>query len=52
MKLAQRHQKTTVFVEKAVDVMLAVDLVDAQRRESPLQGGASNGVLGRATLGW
>ena len=26
--------------------------VDAQRRESPMQGGASNGVLGRATLGW
>ena len=27
MKLAQRQQKTTLFVEKAVDVMLAVDLV-------------------------
>ena len=26
--------------------------VDAQRRESPLEGGASNGVLGRAMLGW
>ena len=26
--------------------------VDAQRRESPMQGGASNGVLGRATLAW
>ena len=26
--------------------------VDAQRRESPMQGGASNGLLGRATLGW
>ena len=26
--------------------------IDAQRRESPLQGAASNGVLGRATLGW
>ena len=25
---------------------------DAQRRESPLQGGTSNGVLGRASLGW
>ena len=27
MKLAQRRQSTTVFVEKAVDVMIAVDLV-------------------------
>ena len=26
--------------------------VDGQRRESPMHGGASNGVLGRATLGW
>ena len=26
--------------------------LDAQRRESPLLGGASNGVLGRATVGW
>ena len=26
--------------------------VDAQRRESPAQGEASNGVMGRATLGW
>ena len=26
--------------------------VDAQRRTSPLQGGMSNGVLGRATVGW
>ena len=26
--------------------------VDAQRRESPVLGGASNGVLGRAMLGW
>ena len=26
--------------------------VDAERRESPLLGGASNGVLGRATVGW
>ena len=26
--------------------------VDAQRRESPMQGGTDNGVLGRATLGW
>ena len=26
--------------------------VDAQRRESPMSGGASNGVLGRASLGW
>ena len=26
--------------------------VDAQRRESPMRGGASNGVLGRATVGW
>ena len=26
--------------------------VDAQRRESPTQGEASNGFLGRATLGW
>ena len=25
--------------------------VDAQRRESPMQGEASNGVMGRATLG-
>ena len=26
--------------------------VDAQRRESATAGGASNGLLGRATLGW
>ena len=26
--------------------------VDAQRRESALQGGASNGLLGKASLGW
>ena len=26
--------------------------VDAQRRENPMQGGASNGVLSRATLAW
>ena len=26
--------------------------VDAQRRESPMEGGASNGLMGRATLGW
>lgn len=26
--------------------------IDAQRRESPMQGEASNGVMGRATLGW
>jgi hypothetical protein len=26
--------------------------VDAQRREMPMQGEASNGLLGRATLGW
>ena len=26
--------------------------VDAQRRESPLLGGTSNGVVGRATVGW
>ena len=26
--------------------------VDAQRRTSPLLGSTSNGVLGRATLGW
>ena len=26
--------------------------LDAQRRESPLLGGASNGAVGRATLGW
>ena len=26
--------------------------VDAQRRESPMEGGASNGVMGQATLGW
>ena len=26
--------------------------VDAQRRESPMVGGTSNGVLGRASLGW
>ena len=26
--------------------------VDAQRRKSPMEGGTSNGVMGRATLGW
>ena len=26
--------------------------VDAHRRENPMQGGADNGFLGRATLGW
>ena len=26
--------------------------VDAQRRENPMQGDTSNGVLGRATVGW
>ena len=26
--------------------------VDAQRRENPRMGGVSNGVLGRATIGW
>ena len=26
--------------------------VDAQRRETPMGGGASNGLLGRASLGW
>ena len=26
--------------------------VDPQRRESPMEGGASNGLMGRATLGW
>ena len=26
--------------------------VDAQRRESPMEGGASNGFLGQARLGW
>ena len=26
--------------------------VDAQRRESPMHGEASNGLMGRATLGW
>ena len=26
--------------------------VDALRRDSPLQGGTSTGVLGRASLGW
>ena len=25
---------------------------EAQRRETPMQGEASNGVLGRATIGW
>ena len=33
MKLAHRHQKTTVFVEKAVDVMLGVDLVVMAERD-------------------
>ena len=32
---------------------LALELgVEAQRRENAMQGGASNGVLGRASLGW
>ena len=32
---------------------LALDVgVEAQRRENAMQGGASNGVLGRASLGW
>ena len=32
---------------------LAFDLgVEAQRRDSPMLGGTSNGVLGRATVGW
>ena len=32
---------------------LALDLgVEAQRRQSPMLGGMSNGVLGRATVGW
>ena len=32
---------------------LALELgVEAQRRENPMLGGASNGVLGRASLGW
>ena len=26
--------------------------VDAHRRESPLEGGADTGALGRVTLGW
>ena len=26
--------------------------VDAQRRESPMLGGTSNGLLGRASVGW
>ena len=26
--------------------------VDAQRQESAMQGKASNGIMGRATLGW
>ena len=33
MKLAQQHQKGTVHVEKAVDVMLAVDLVVLAERD-------------------
>ena len=34
MRLAEEHQNTTVMVEKAVDVMLAVDLVVmAERNE-------------------
>ena len=32
---------------------LAFELgVEAQRRNSPMLGGTSNGVLGRATVGW
>ena len=32
---------------------LQVDVgVDAQRRESPMEGGTSDGFLGRATIGW
>ena len=26
--------------------------IDAQRREMPMQGEASNGLMGRGTLGW
>ena len=26
--------------------------VEAQRRQSPMEGGASNGFMGRAALGW
>ena len=26
--------------------------IDAQRRESPQAGGVSNGLLGRASIGW
>ena len=26
--------------------------MDAQRRESPMAGGTSSGVLGRASIGW
>ena len=32
---------------------LRIDIgVDAQRRESPMEGGTSGGFLGRATIGW
>ena len=32
---------------------LRIDVgVDAQRRESPMEGGTSGGFLGRATIGW
>ena len=32
---------------------LRIDVgVDAQRRESPMEGGTSDGFLGRATIGW
>ena len=34
MRLAQRHRKHTVLVEKAVDVMLAVDLVVLAKRDA------------------
>ena len=34
MRLARRQQKTTVLVEKAVDVMLAVDLVVMAERNN------------------
>ena len=33
MQLAARHEKATAFVEKAVDVMLAVDLVVMAERD-------------------
>ena len=33
MEIAKRHKKSTVFVEKAVDVMLATDLVIMAERD-------------------